>query len=544
MRTGSPRTASFKGNNEAEYAWFSISDALPVISMSEKRAARRIVNACLRGEAELVLSLPAKAAVRLHGLFPGTTTDGLGLMNVLLPPPGGIGRGVRTGKQSTSTASPSWDSLSKLTPIRRNPRMRCTGAAMNKQASAAAFVVFLISMSPAVLLAAADQPAGGDLWPTKGWDTASPANVGLKEQNLSALDKDLAGGKFLLMDSFVVIRCGKKVYERTYAHDYVKIYGKQAKEKGALNQRQTGLYNYFDPYWHPYYHGTHMHSMQSVTKTVTSVIIGVARTRGDFKAGLDTPVLKYFDVSKVRNVDERKRRMTLHDLITMTSGLDWDEDVPDNDPRNDMSRMEGTDDWVQYTIDRPMAAEPGKAGNYNSGATELLAYIFQKETGQDIDEYGEKYLFAPLGIKHYWKRTYLGVVDTEGGLFLSASDLAKIGYLYLRDGMWERTRIVSKEWIKESLKSSFDVDSDFDYGFLWWLLKRADSSGYVWIARGFGAQHLMVFPKENLIAVFTGWRILGKEADDYEADEKEFARRILTTVKSESCGDSVRSNPR
>jgi hypothetical protein len=108
MRSGSPRNASFKGNNEAEYAWFSISDALPVISMSAKRAARRIVNACLCGEAEVVLSLPAKVAVKLHGLFPGITTDVLGLMNVFLPPPGGIGSGVRTGKQSSSSMSPSW----------------------------------------------------------------------------------------------------------------------------------------------------------------------------------------------------------------------------------------------------------------------------------------------------------------------------------------------------------------------------------------------------------------------------------------------------
>jgi NAD(P)-dependent dehydrogenase (short-subunit alcohol dehydrogenase family) len=108
MRTGSPRNASFKGNNEAEYAWFSISDALPVVSMNAKRAARRIVNACLCGEAEVVLSLPARAAVKLHGLFPGTTTDLLGLMNVLLPPPGGIGSDVRTGRQSSSSASPSW----------------------------------------------------------------------------------------------------------------------------------------------------------------------------------------------------------------------------------------------------------------------------------------------------------------------------------------------------------------------------------------------------------------------------------------------------
>jgi len=153
---------------------------------------------------------------------------------------------------------------------------------------------------------------------------------------------------------------------------------------------------------------------------------------------------------------------------------------------------------------------------YNSGATELLAYVFQKETGQDIEDYGEKYLFSPLGMKHYWKRTYVGVVDTEGGLFLSASDLAKIGYLYLQAGVWEGRQIVSKDWVMESVKRSLNVDGNVDYGFLWWLQKRADSSEYVWMARGFGQQHLMVFPQEKLIAVFTGWRILGNEADSSE----------------------------
>src|SRR5437588_3775256 len=99
----------------------------------------------------------------------------------------------------------------------------------------------------------------------------------------------------------------------------------------------------------------------------------------------------------------------------MTTGLDWNEEVAYDDPKNDASLMEATDDWVQYVIDRPMAHEPGRVFNYSSGVSELLAYIFQKETGQDIEKYGEKYLFTPLGIKHYWKRTPMGVVDTEGG---------------------------------------------------------------------------------------------------------------------------------
>jgi NAD(P)-dependent dehydrogenase (short-subunit alcohol dehydrogenase family) len=108
MRTGSPRNALFKGNNEAEYAWFSISDALPGLSMNANRAARQVVDACARGDSEVVLSVPAKFATLIHGVFPEVTVDVLGVINRFLPPPGGIGTDARTGKQSKSKASPSW----------------------------------------------------------------------------------------------------------------------------------------------------------------------------------------------------------------------------------------------------------------------------------------------------------------------------------------------------------------------------------------------------------------------------------------------------
>src|ERR1700739_3896205 len=387
-----------------------------------------------------------------------------------------------------------------------------------------AFVVFagsILLASSALLLhgKAATAAANETLWPTKGWATATPAGVGLDEQVLLRLDKDMATGKYSqMMDSFAVFRCGKKVFERNYRHDYTKIYGKEAGERGPLNARLMGRYNYFDPYWHPYYHGTDLHSMQSVSKTVTSIIIGAAMQRGDFKAGLDTPILKYFDSSKGKNVDNRKRRISLREVLTMTPGRKWhEEDVPYADPRSDSSLMEATDDWVQYVIDKPMAAEPGKVWNYSSGVTELLAYIFQKETGQDIADYGHKYLFAPLGMRHEWKRTYLGVVDTEGGLYLNGSDLAKIGYLYLNDGVWDGQRIVSSEWVKQSLSHSIQDDEPdivdgkgvgvdhFMYSFLWTFFKPPESTEYVWLGLGFGEQHLEVFPQEGLIVTFTAW---------------------------------------
>jgi Beta-lactamase len=372
-------------------------------------------------------------------------------------------------------------------------------------------------------------------WPTHGWPKGTPAAVGLDEKVLSAFDADLAGGKYYLVDSLTVIRCGTEVFEKTYSHDYATIYGKEAKTRGPLNARLTGPYNYFDPAWHPYYHGTGLHSMQSVSKTTSSIILGIAITRGDFKASLDTPLLKYFDVAKVKNVDDRKRRITLRHVLTMTTGLDWNEEVAYDDPKNDSSLMEASDDWVQYVIDRPMAQEPGKVFNYSSGVSMFLAYVFQKETGQDIEKYGEKYLFTPLGMKYFWKRTPLGVVDTEGGLFLSGPDLAKLGYLYLNDGIWDGKQIVSKQWVKESLTPFIDAEEGFRYGFKWWLLPRTDRQGYVWMARGFGGQELMVFPEENLIAVLTGWNILKDETES-----RELVNRILPAVKIENCTSSPR----
>jgi len=370
-------------------------------------------------------------------------------------------------------------------------------------------------------------------WPAREWAQSTPEKVGLEETVLTALDADFKSGKYPLMDSFSVYRCGKEVLARKYEHDYAKIYGKEANTHGPLNARLTGPYNYFDPAWHPYYHGTGMHSMQSVSKTVSSVIIGVAKLRGDFKAGLDTPVLKYFDVAKVKNVDDRKRRMTLRDVLTMTAGLAWREsDVAYDDPRSDSSLMEATEDWVQYVIDKPMTEEPGKVFNYSSGVSELLAHIFKKETGQDIDNYGEKYLFQPLQIEHFWKRTYIGVVDTEGGLYLSGEDLAKIGYLYLHDGVWDGKQIVSKEWVKESVTPFIQAEEDYQYGYKWWLLPRKDSPQLVWMARGFGGQNLIVYPEEQLIVVFTAWDILGTTDPEHE-----YVSRMLTAVRAKSCGE-------
>jgi hypothetical protein len=384
-------------------------------------------------------------------------------------------------------------------------------------------VVLFAALAGSGLAAAA--PIGAD--PVR----ATPESLGIDGGPLASLDADIASAKFPLVDSLLVMRCGEVVFDRRYPHDYAATYGKEAHTKGPLNARLTGRYNYFDPAWHPYYHGTDEHTMQSVSKTVTSAIIGIAMTRGDFKAPLSTPVLHYFDESKVKNLDARKRRMTLRDLLTMTTGLDWNEDLPYDDPSNPSDLMEAADDWVQFVVDRPMKDEPGTVFAYSSGATELLAYIFERETGADIEHYAHTHLFEPLGIHDYfWKRTPLGVVDTEGGLYLRAEDLAKIGLLYLNDGRWNGRRLMTSDWIKESLTPRIDAGEGFKYGYQWWLLPHGEPARLAWAARGMGGQRLLVFPEDHLIVVSTAWHILNEASIEFDV-----VRRLLPGIHPHQC---------
>jgi CubicO group peptidase (beta-lactamase class C family) len=373
--------------------------------------------------------------------------------------------------------------------------------------------------------------------PTNGWPVAQPSAVGLDEKALAAFDADIAGGKYGLVDSLLVIRCGKQAYARSYSHDYAEIYGELAKKEGPLNHDVNGLYNYFSPEFHPYYHHSDLHTLQSVSKTVTSITIGIAMGRKEFPVALDTPILKFFDDYQVASVDGRKRRITLRNLLTMTAGLKWNEDLPYNDPKNSADVMEATHNWVQYVINQPMAAEPGKVFVYSSGVTELLAHIFKRVTRRNVDEYAAEYLFKPLGIRYYWKHAPAGLPDTEGGLYLSASDLAKIGFLFLRNGVWKGKQIVPQEWVKASVSTDLAVEDEgqkWKYGFQWWLQPYADSpQRFAWAARGFGGQELRVVPEYDLIFVSTGWSIL----PETEGKQHDQLARVLAAVdKQYRCG--------
>jgi CubicO group peptidase (beta-lactamase class C family) len=352
------------------------------------------------------------------------------------------------------------------------------------------------------------QPAEPVAWPTRGFALASPEAEGL-DSKAGRPRQEFFRGDHGFVDSMLVVRHGRLVYERTYRHDYAARF--DAKRDGA-----PGIYNYYDPDWHPYYKGTDLHTLQSVSKSVTSLLVGITIGRREIQSVEIEAVslLKGFRASG----DPRQAWMRLRHVLTMTTGIGWDEStVPYTDPANSCARMEASQDWVQFVLDQPMVVEPGQRFVYNSGATQLLSAMLAQATGRLPDDYAREHLFSPLGIdRFYWKRTPTGLPDTEGGLYLQPRDLAKLGLLLLADGLWDGRRILPEGWVRDSVARSVGVVDDpkkpYDYGFKWWLVPESPSRPRAILRRGYGGQSLLVVPSRDLVAVFTGWNVWERSA--------------------------------
>lgn len=359
------------------------------------------------------------------------------------------------------------------------------------------------------------------IWPTKEWKTSTPEAQGLDSAVLRKLDEEFSRGDHGYVDGMLVIRNGYVVYESLYKQDYDRLFG-------SAPDQVRGPYNYYDPDWHPYYQRGELHTIQSISKSVTSALVGIAIRRREIPS-VEAKALSYFQGYRVA-ADPVRSRWTLKHLLTMTAGIRWDEDsVPYTDPANSCARMEVSADWIQFVLDQPMAGEPGSAFAYNSGAAQLLSQVLKKATGMHADAYAAVHLFGPLGIsRFYWKHTPTGHPDTEGGLYLIPRDLAKFGYLYLRHGVWKGKRILPEGWVESSTKVQADASSDkraLMYGYQWWVDAGRGFPAYA--ALGYGGQRLVVVPALDLIAVFTGWNVYDKPT----LDTRLSLDRLLQAVK-------------
>lgn len=363
---------------------------------------------------------------------------------------------------------------------------------------------------------AAPTVAQETLWPTEGWTTSMPGAEGLDGSPFTRLDAEIKAGAYGYIDRMVVVRKGRLVVSERYENDYREISRGSQSALGcgeATCPDETSAadpYNYLHPSTHPFYQGRDVHTLQSVTKSVTATLIGVALTRGEIES-LDAPLLSFFENYDLSGVDERLHEATLEDLLTMRSGIEWHEQDRPLDETNTTLQLERSGDWIQFTLNQPMDAAPGEKWAYSSGGSHLMSGIIKHATGSYADAYAEAHLFGPLGIDAYhWKKTPKGFPDTEGGLYLEAEQLAKIGYLYLRGGDWDGQRLLDPAFVAAATARQVErVNAPgWGYGYQWWRLDRDGVE--VWAGLGFGGQFLLVLPEHDLIGVVNSWNLFGR----------------------------------
>ena len=268
------------------------------------------------------------------------------------------------------------------------------------------------------------------------------------------------------------------------------------------------------------------HHIYSCSKSIMSLIVGIAIDKGYIKS-VNEPVLDFFPNMTFKNMSKEKKNLSIKNLLTMTTGLD----INDGNIFELYGKLSNdSNKWLQNILDLPMYINPGEERRYCNMAFYLLSAIIQETTGENVIEFTDKYLFAPLGIKNYkGYSSDAGIFFGYLGLCITPTDFVKIGYLCLNNGKWRDKQIVSKSWIQESLKTSVE-GSPFSYGYQWYL-----DSSYpgLFIAIGDLGHNLFVYPKENLIFATTGSFANGVPRDLFN----EF---VMPSIKSDK---EIANNP-
>ena len=253
-----------------------------------------------------------------------------------------------------------------------------------------------------------------------------------------------------------------------------------------------------------------LHNTASVTKSITGLVVGVAVDEGCLP-GPDAPLFSFFP-EYAHLSDEGKDGITLAHLLTMTLGLEWNEqDVFYTELENDIVQLFVVEDPVEFVLAKPLIHPPASQWYYNGGGVNLLGEIIQRCSGERLDEFAQEHLFSPLEITGAeWVFINPDFVYASGDIKLRSRDLAKIGQLVLNGGTWNGTRIVSKEWVEAMTRKWVSLNPGNGYGFLWWTedySMGADSVQAV-EANGWGGQSIMVFADLDSVVVFTGGNYL------------------------------------
>ncbi|HVZ31064.1 MAG TPA: serine hydrolase [Polyangiaceae bacterium] len=305
-----------------------------------------------------------------------------------------------------------------------------------------------------------------------GWQVASPEDVGLASQALAAIHEQLLReDRYRGTLSLLVVKDGKLVWE---------TYLRRRSDQGAVR------------------------NIQSVTKSVTSLVFGIARDQGSIPS-LDATLGQIFPDELV-GLDPRKAAISLRDLLTMRSGIAFH-----NEDFSVEMWVEKPRQPLHYLLSQPLYADPGERFYYRDVDPQLIGYALSRLTGESEEQLAQA-LFAPLGIvNYYWEQGGRdGIHMAAHGLQLLPRDLAKIGQLVLERGEWHGQRVVSEEWLALSTAAQLSPEqlqadtrqqqADFGYGYYWWVVPGVGFSAW-----GHGGQFVLVVPARNLVLVQTAF---------------------------------------
>jgi CubicO group peptidase (beta-lactamase class C family) len=330
------------------------------------------------------------------------------------------------------------------------------------------------------------QQRQASVWPMKMWEVSTPEQQGMDSRALARLIDDIGTYK---QDSVLIVRNGKIVANAYYA-PYV-----------------TGI----------------RHDLRSVTKSFVSTMIGVLVQQGKLES-VKRPVLDFFPDRTIADLDNRKKAITVQHLLDMASGIAWVEQV--HTPDESLFRMYTSPDPIGFVLDQPMADPPGEKFSYKGADPYVLSALINKLTGRNALDFARGELFAPLGISDVrWSPIdKQGVVTGEGRMRVTPHDMAKLGYLYLRDGVWDGKRIIPPAWAERArngkLATSFGKYAKP-------VVSVPDRDAFMPLGRH--GQFIVVFPKLDVVAVITGVVPDGEKRYPVSA----LIDRIVAAVKSD-----------
>ena len=326
------------------------------------------------------------------------------------------------------------------------------------------------------------------------WLTIAPSEAGFISDLEPLLDNATTEKGVWNLHGIVIVRTGRLVLERYF--------------EGDDNARGRSLGKVA-------FTADTLHDLRSVSKSIVGLLYGIALADGKVSP-LDAPLFAWFPEYPDLAADPARNHWTIRNLLTMTMGTDWDElSVPYTDPTNSETAMDMATDRYRFILGAPVVIEPGKRWLYSGGATALLARIIEKGTGKRLDAFARDTLFDPLGIgRTEWLTDRRGEPIAASGLRMTPRDLARIGSMMLKGGMWGGRRVVPAQWIERSTSPMVDVDEIHSYGYLWYLGKfgfivstgpRWDRSRLerFWSAIGNGGQRLFVLPGLDLVVAIT-----------------------------------------